>query len=647
VNVAAGDVDAPHGGPATPGAAAAPGQGSPMWKVTLAALGVVYGDIGTSPLYALRECFHGPHAVAPTPGNVLGVLSLIVWSLVVVVSIKYLVFILRADNRGEGGILALLALVVPGPAGRGRIGTAVLVMLGLFGAALLYGDGVITPAISVLSALEGLEVATPAFQRWVLPLAVVVLVGLFAVQRRGTAHVGALFGPVTLVWFAVLAGLGAVGISRNPEVLYALGPQHAVAFFIANGAHGFVVLGAVFLAVTGGEALYADMGHFGRPAIRRAWFWLVLPALVLNYLGQGALLLGHPETKANPFYHLAPSWALYPLIALSTAATIIASQAVITGAFSLTWQAVQLGYLPRFQVQHTSEDEFGQVYLPGINTFLLVSTVAVVLAFGSSSSLAAAYGIAVTTTMVITTLLAFVVMREVWRWPLAAALALTLAFLTVDVAFLGANLAKIASGGWLPLALGVGILLVMLTWRDGRRLLASRLAERAMSFDELAEAVEKRAPARVPGTAVYLTSTLDAVPPALWRVLHHLKAMQERVILLRAESVPVPFVRPSERLEVGGTVIPGVHRVTVRYGFMEKPSIPRALRGCRAHGLPVDPAEVVYVLGRETILATERPGMAIWRERLYGFLSRNAGQATQFFRLPAERVVEVGAQIEF
>ncbi|HET6343499.1 MAG TPA: KUP/HAK/KT family potassium transporter, partial [Myxococcota bacterium] len=467
----------------------------------MAALGVVYGDIGTSPLYSLRECFHPDHGVAVSPANVLGVLSLIIWSLLLIISVKYLVFILRADNGGEGGILALMALVEQASTA-GRRGKEGLILVGLFGAALLYGDGVLTPAVSVLSALEGLEVATPAFKPYVIPLALAVLVGLFAIQRRGTAHVGALFGPVTLFWFLCLAVLGVAQIVQSPQVLAALSPHHALLFFRTNGWQGFKVLGAVVLVVTGGEALYADMGHFGREPIRRAWFSLALPALMLNYLGQGALLLTEPEAHVNPFYHLAPGWALYPLVVLSTFATIIASQAVITGAFSLTWQAVQLGYLPRFRVHHTSAGEMGQVYIPRVNSLLFVATVAVVIGFRSSSALAAAYGIAVTTTMVITSVLAFVVMRHVWRWGWLPSVGLTVGFLALDAGFLGANLLKVADGGWFPLTLGLGVLVIMLTWRDGRVLLLDRLRERAMSFEELARRVEANPPARVTGTAV-------------------------------------------------------------------------------------------------------------------------------------------------
>lgn len=615
------------------------------WKLTLGALGVVYGDIGTSPLYALRECFHGVHAIPVTAANVLGVLSLVLWSLILVISIKYLIFVLRADNRGEGGILALMTLACGPRANEGKHASA-LVILGLFGAALLYGDGVITPAISILSALEGLEVAAPGLQPFILPLAMIILLGLFSIQRHGTARVGVFFGPVTLLWFFCLAALGAASVARHPGVLQAFSPHHAVAFFLTNGARGFLVLGSVFLVVTGGEALYADMGHFGRAPIRRAWFWVVLPALMMNYLGQGAVLLEVPGAYVNPFYYMAPSWALYPLIVLSTAATVIASQAVITGAFSVTWQAVQLGYLPRFHVLHTSEEERGQIFIPRINTFLLVATIALVLAFKTSSNLAAAYGIAVTTTMVITTLLAFLVMRRVWGWSLLAAGGTTLMFLILDLGFFGANLLKIADGGWLPLLIGAGILTIMLTWRDGRQLLGERLRERAMSLDEFERRLRVDTPTRVQGTAVYLTNSPDGMPPALWRTLRHMHVLHERIVLLRVQAVSEAHVPVAERLSVAPHAIEGLYRVTVRYGFMEMPFIPKVLDQCRDHGLIVDQRDVTYVLGRETLVATNRPGLAIWREKLFAFLARNAGRATEFFRIPAEQVIEIGSEIE-
>src|SRR5262245_35533811 len=516
-------------------------QGLPSARtLALAALGIVYGDIGTSPLYALRECFHGPHAIPCTPPFVMGVLSLIVWSLVLVISIKYLVFVLRADNHGEGGILALMALVCPATSGGRRQG-ALLVLIGLFGAAPLYGDGAITPAISVRSAVEGLEVAGPSLGPAVIPVAIVILLGLFLLQRHGTARVGALFGPVTLIWFLCLAVLGAAAIARAPGVLTALGPQHAVRFFMTEGRHAFLVLGSVFLVVTGGEALYADMGHFGRRPIRQAWFAVVLPALLLNYLGQGALLLERPELASNPFYHLAPRLLLYPLVGLATAATVIASQAVITGAFSLTWQAVQLGYLPRLHVVHTSEDEIGQVFIPQINTLLLLATVGIVLGFRTSSHLAAAYGIAVTSTMVITTILTYVAMRRIWHWSLVASGLVCLAFVVIDLGFFGANLLKVAHGGWFPLLVGFGVLTLMTTWNSGRRLLTDRLRERSMSFTELEHRLATNPPVRVRGTAVYLTSN-TGMPPALWRTIRQLKVLHEHVVLLRVETTRTPFV---------------------------------------------------------------------------------------------------------
>ena len=608
--------------------------------LVIGAVGVVYGDIGTSPLYAFRECFHGAHGMAPTPAAVLGVLSLVFWSLVLTISVKYLVLVLRFDNHGEGGILALMALVRP-QSGRGRAG--VLVLLGLFGAALLYGDGVITPAISVLSAVEGLEIATPVMRPFVIPLTIAILAVLFWVQERGTARMGTLFGPVTLVWFATLAVLGTVSIVRTPGALAALSPHHAVRFFMEHGWAAFRTLGSVFLVVTGGEALYADMGHFGRRPIRLAWSWVVLPALVLNYFGQGALLLRAPELAQNPFYHLAPRALLYPLVALAAIATVIASQAVITGAFSLTWQAIRLGYLPRFQIIHTSEEEKGQVFLPRINHALFVATVALVLGFRTSSNLAAAYGVAVTTTMVITTILMFRAMRDLWGWRWLAAASVASAFLVIDLGFFGANILKIAEGGWFPLVVGAGVLTLMTTWRTGRQLLGDRLRERALRFGP----VEQRlAPGRrMPGTIVFLTGDRSSAPPALRAIVHHLQSLPERVILLRVETTPTPAVPEDDRLSVTMDE-DGTYRVVGRYGFREFPNVPKLLDGCRGHGLFIDKDEVTYVLGRETLLATLRPGMWLWREKLFAFMSRNAGDATGFFRIPPNQVLEVGSQIE-
>lgn len=609
------------------------------------ALGVVYGDIGTSPLYAIRECFHGPHAIALTRDNVLGVLSLIFWSLVLVISVKYLVFVLRADNRGEGGILALMALISPHrPLARGRRRWLVL-MLGLFGAALLYGDGMITPAISVLSAFEGLEIATPVLRPYVIPVTIVVLVCLFAFQRRGTARVGAVFGPVVLLWLATLAILGLIQIAREPSVLAALSPLPGARFFIHNGWAGFLVLGAVFLVVTGGEALYADMGHFGARPIRLGWFGAALPGLLLNYFGQGALLLHEPDAVVNPFYHLVPRWALPLLIVIATAATIIASQAVISGAYSLTRQAVLLGYSPRLRIDHTSSEEIGQIYMPGINWALMLSAVALVIGFGSSSNLAAAYGVAVTSTMLITTLLLFVVARQRWGWSWLAASALTVLFLIVDVAFFGANILKVPHGGWFPLVIGAGIYTLMATWKRGREILKSRLEAQAIPLRMVLEDLEADPPHRVPGTAVYMVSTPDATPPALVHNLTHNKVLHEQVIFLSVLTEEVPFVDRSDRLELE-TIGAGFHTVKVRYGFMQDPNVPLVLRQLTEHGLDLAPDATTYFLGRETILASEQPGMARWREKLFAFMSRNALRATAFFQIPPEQVFEVGVQVE-
>jgi KUP system potassium uptake protein len=626
----------------TPASAGRVSAGGPLAATVLATLGVVYGDIGTSPLYALKECFSGPHGVPPTPLNVLGVLSLVTWSLILVVSVKYLVLMLRADNDGEGGILALMALAVRVT---GRAPHALL-LLGLFGAALLYGDGMITPTISVLSAMEGLSIATPAFSRFVVPLTIVVLIVLFSIQRRGTEAIGAMFGPVTVVWFSVLAVLGGASLARSPEILVAVDPRHAVAFFAQNGAHGFLILGAVFLVVTGGEALYADMGHFGRRPIRVAWFTFVLPALLLNYYGQGALLLQNPEHAVNPFYHLAPSWALYPLIALATAATVIASQAVISGAFSLTWQAIQLGLLPRLRVVHTSEEEIGRIYIPMVNNALLVSTVAVVLWFQSSTRLAAAYGVAVTGTMVITTILAFRVMRYLWGWSLPRTILVAGSFLVVDVAFLTSNLVKVGDGGWFPLLVATVIVVIMTTWRTGRRLLQERLHEQAMiSFEELQKRLDEQHTLRVPGTGIYMTGHPEWVPAAVSRLLKALNAVHEHIVFFTVLAERVPRVDPAERL----TVEPlgrGCFRVIARYGFLEQPNIPRALMQCRQHGAAIDATDAVYVLSPETIIASRRPGMLLWREKIFAFMARNAARPSGFYRLPSGRVLEVAGQVE-
>jgi KUP system potassium uptake protein len=612
--------------------------------LAFAALGVVYGDIGTSPLYAFRESFHEHHEIAVSPANVLGILSLIFWSLVVIISIKYLVFVLRADNRGEGGILALTALIRPAHIQR-RTRRYALILLGLFGTALLYGDGMITPAISVLAAVEGLGVATPFFEPYIIPITIAILVGLFLFQRRGTEKVGRVFGPLTLLWFLVLAMLGISWIVRQPSVLVAVNPWLGFEFFLRNGWQGFLVLGSVFLVVTGGEALYADMGHFGRAPIRIAWFIIVLPALLLNYFGQGALLLQHPQAVENPFYEMAPEWALYPVVLIATAATVIASQALITGAFSLTMQAVQLGYLPRSNIQHTSPDEYGQVYVPEINWALMVACVSLVLAFRSSSNLAAAYGVAVTTTMAVTTLLLFTVQRERWKWPLWIALGFTAFFIVIDLAFWSANLIKIPVGGWFPLVVGALLFTLMTTWRHGREILTERIRAGTMPFVKFVERIHSNQVVRVPGTAIFMYSDPDGTPPALLRNLEHNRVLHDQVILLSVETVEIPKVPRGERLEVE-SLQDGFYRITLHYGFMESPNVPRDLSLARKHGLKLNLKEVTYFLGRERIFATKRPGMALWREELFALMSRNSRNATDFFRLPPDRVVELGSHVE-
>jgi KUP system potassium uptake protein len=604
----------------------------------------VYGDIGTSPLYALRECFHGPHSVAATPENILGVLSLIFWSLTLIISIKYLLFVMRADNHGEGGILALLALVSQQPA-RERRSRATLISLGLFGAALLYGDGMITPAISVLGAVEGLTVATHVFEPYVVPITAMILVGLFAIQSRGTGKVGVVFGPIMIVWFATIALLGVGWIVTNPHVLTAFNPLFGLDFLLRNGWHGFVVLGSVFLVVTGGEALYADMGHFGRRPIRLAWFALVFPALLLNYLGQGALLLAHPEAASSPFYLMAPSWLLYPLVVVATMAAVIASQALISGVFSLTRQAVQLGYCPRLDIEHTSVSERGQIYIPQVNWALMVATVGLVFAFRTSSAIAAAYGIAVTSTMVITTMLAYLVARGSWgtsRW-IAGSLAVF--FLLIECAFFGANIIKIAQGGWFPLVIGALLYIALSTWKKGRTLLASRIVERLYPLDEFLDQISERPPHRVAGTAVFMTSNREGTPPTLLHNLEHNKVLHERVVLLTVVTGDGPHVEADDRVVVE-PLREGFQRVTVCYGFMEEPDIPAALSEAGDAGLTIVAQETTYFLGTETLLATKRPGMPLWRERLFVLMSRNALRATSFFKIPPDRVMEVGMQVE-
>jgi KUP system potassium uptake protein len=614
-----------------------------LFPLTITAIGVVYGDIGTSPLYAMRECFFGSHSVPPTHENVLGVLSLIIYSLLLVISVKYIAIVMRAANQGEGGILALTALLPSRPGNGPRWPT--LVLMGIFGAALLYGDGMITPAITVLGAVEGLKVATPLFEPYVVPIAVAIIIGVFAIQRHGTHRVGGLFGPIMIGWFLVIAALGISWLVTEPVVLTAVDPRHAFAFFREHEWHGFAVLGAVFLVVTGGEALYADMGHFGRRPIRIAWFALVLPALLLNYFGQGALLLSNPKAAEQPFFLLAPGWALLPLVGLATAAAIIASQALISGAFSLTRQAIQLGYCPRLDIEHTSSHEIGQVYVPQVNWALMISTIAIVIGFGSSTALAAAYGIAVTLTMVVTAVLLHVVATERWRWPPALAFAVTGIFLTIDLAFFGANALKIAHGGWLPLAIGAVLFTLMTTWKTGRQIVAQRLTARAVPLEEFMARVAESRPARVPGTAVFMTAQPRGTPPALAHNLRYNKVLHEHVVTLMVTTQPVPHVLPDEQATVRA-IGQGVFDVVVRYGFMEDPNIPEALALARERGLELDDADVTYFLGRETLIVSRTPGMAMWRERLFVLMARNAVRATAFFKLPPERVVELGVQVE-
>ena len=618
-------------------------DGRYLASLSLAALGVVYGDIGTSVLYAVRESFHHAHGIHPTRDNVLGVLSLIFWALVLVISVKYAVFVLRADNRGEGGILALTSLVTPVGALK-RSPRWALVMLGLFGTALLYGDGMITPVISVLSAVEGLRVATPLFEPYIIPITIGILVGLFAMQSRGTASVGRIFGPVTLVWFAMIAVLGVVNLARDLSVFAAVNPLYGARFFAQNGWNGFLVLGSVFLVVTGGEALYADMGHFGRKPIRLAWYYVVLPALLLNYFGQGALLIHRPEAVENPFFHMAPRWALYPVVVVATMAAVIASQALITGAFSLTMQAVQLGYIPRVQIEHTSARERGQIYIPQVNWVLMLSCIGLVVGFRDSTHVAAAYGVAVTATMVITTLLLFRVERERWGWPLWASVLFTAVFLAVDLAFFGANIVKIPAGGWFPLVVGAVVFTLMSTWKTGRRVLAERLSAGTLPVELFLKDVAARPPHRVPGTAVFMYGNPTGTPPALLHSLKHYKVLHEHTVFLAVSTEEVPHLEERERVEVT-ELGHGFYRVAVRYGFMEEPDVPRALEQVQVPGLDLSPGRTSWFLGRETLIPSNERGMMRWREKLFALMSRNARPATAFYGLPPNRVVELGAQI--
>jgi KUP system potassium uptake protein len=612
-----------------------------LLTLSLTALGVVYGDIGTSPLYALKECFmvHHGHQLLPTHDNVLGVLSLITWSLILVISVKYLIFVLRADNRGEGGILALMSLVRPRGTRR-----AVLLGLGLFGSALLYGDGMITPAITMLSAFEGVDVVTPALQAWIVPLTVVALIALFSVQRFGTQRVGTLFGPLMLVWFTTLSALGIYNLARFPRVLAALNPLWAAKFMFSNHVIGYLVLGAVFLVVTGGEALYADMGHFGAKPIRIAWFSAVFPALLLNYFGQGALLLRNPAAAADPFFLMAPRWAMWPLVILATLAAAVASQAVISGAFSLTRQAAQLAYLPRVRVQHTSAREMGQIYIPSVNWTLMICAIGLVIGFGKATNLAGAYGVAVTATMGVTSALLAVVARERWGWSRLAVLSFAVPFLLIDLAFFGANIVKIADGGWFPILVGVVVFTLMSTWFSGRRILAARLAAESSVDPQafIAELAAKRV-MRVRGTAVFLTRQQQGIPTALLHNIKHNKIVHECVVLLSVNVEESPHLSENERVQ-WVDLGQGIYRLLLHFGFMEDPDLPELL--ARIEGpVSFNAMATSYFLGRETLVVTREHGLAAWRQILFDWMSRNATSASSFFSLPPNQVIELGAQV--
>ena len=624
--------------------AAGHGKGG-LAGLVVGAIGVVFGDIGTSPLYTLKEAFSPHYGLVANHDTVLGILSLVFWALMLVVTLKYVTIIMRADNEGEGGIMALMALAqrtLP----KGSKSAYGVGILGVFGAALFFGDGVITPAISVLSALEGLEVVAPQLDRWIVPLTVLVLLALFATQRFGTAKVGKVFGPVTGVWFLALAALGVFNIVHEPEVLYAINPWWAVNFFATHSWHGVFILGAVVLAVTGGEAIYTDMGHFGARPIRYAWYWFVLPALMLNYLGQGALVLEDPTAVQNPFYIGVPEWARAPMVVLATAATVIASQAVITGAFSVTRQAMQLGYIPRMTIRHTSSETIGQIYIPGVNWAMAAVVILLVVSFGSSSNLATAYGISVSGTMLIDTLLLALVARALWpswRWWV---LPLCVLFFIGDVAFVIANGAKLLQGGWFPLALGIVLFTLLRTWRRGRELLRDEIQKGGIQLDSFLPGLMLAPPVRVPGTAVFLASDPGLVPHALMHNLKHNKVLHERNVFLTVETLSVPYAPIERRLRIEA-IGDDFHRVLIRFGFMETPDVPLALmRSCDAGGIHFDPMETTYFASRETVVAIAHRGMPVWRDKLFAVMHRNAAPATGFFRIPGNRLVELGAQVE-
>ncbi len=619
------------------------------YVLALAALGVVYGDIGTSPLYALKEAFHPGHHMLADPQNVMGLLSLIFWSLMLVISFKYLGFILRADDKGEGGILALTSMITPSDSDekpdlypkRRKF----LILLGLFGTALLYGDGMITPAISILSAVEGLSLITPVFSPYVTWITTAILIGLFSIQKHGTSAVGKIFGPVTLTWFVVLAILGLSSIFQTPEILQAINPVHIISFFQNNMWYGFVALGSVFLVVTGGEALYSDLGHFGRKPITNAWFFVALPGLTLNYFGQGALLLRSPAAIENPFYLMAPSWALYPLVILAALATTIASQALITGVFSITMQAVQHKYSPRLHIAHTSEKESGQIYVKNMSRFLMVGAIGLVLAFKTSSNLAAAYGLAVTTTMVITTILFYVVAREKWGWSRWLAISLCGFFLVIDLGFWGANLLKIADGGWFPLLVGFAGFTIMTTWHSGRKLLTLRMTSKMIPLDKFLNDLEVENPKQIEGTAVYLNRSVTFAPYSLVHTYEHFRTVHRNLIFLSVSVSSSPRVKATERSKVI-ELRKEKFQVVLNYGYLELPNIPRDIRDLKFGDIVLDPSKISYIIGRQSLYATHIPGMALWREKIFSLIAKNEISATDYFQLPKDRVVEIGMQIE-
>jgi KUP system potassium uptake protein len=615
-----------------------------LFGLILAAVGIVYGDIGTSPLYTLKTIFDAEHGLALTTPNLLGVISLIFWGLTIIVSLKYVTLVLRADNHGEGGIMALMALALSAVKRSGKLSTALL-MTGVFGAALFYGDSVITPAISVLSAIEGLEVATPTLKPFVIPLTIGVLVALYAAQRHGTAGIGRWFGPVMVIWFAALAAMGVVNIVQSPAILAAVNPVHAFRFMLENRGIAFVALGAIVLAFTGAEALYADMGHFGKKPIRAAWFFIAFPALALNYLGQGGLLIAHPEAISNPFYQQLGSWSIYPLVVMSTIATVIASQATISGTFSMTKQAMALGFLPRMRVLHTSATEIGQIYMPMVNWLQLIVVLIAVVGFRSSENLAAAYGIAVTATMLATTVLTFFVIRYHWKLNLALCLGATGFFILIDIAFFSASALKLVHGGWFPLVLGAVLFTIMQTWKRGRALVFANLQKHAIPLGDFLQSLFESPPERVPGTSVFLRSESDGVPHAMLHNLSHNKVLHERVVFLTVDISDEPWIAPERRVDVA-PLGHACYQVNVHYGFKDEPDIPAALAQCAAHGLPFVMMETSFFIARQTVISTPGEGMMPWREHLFVAMSRNARDAADYFQIPTNRVIELGTQVE-